>query len=119
MSARELPAPDVTAFRLAALLERYEQDVEELTSGWPDADLHAEASRRLGEMRLLCAGCPVLSVPWVHVLISHTELLHCMWMESPEEAPRGAQRCKAEHLLAVRALRDKCLQQFTRTEHAD
>ena len=69
MSARQLPAPDATAFRLAALLEQYEQDVEELAATWRDAGLYERVSREIDEMRLLCAGLPMLSAPWVHVLI--------------------------------------------------
>jgi hypothetical protein len=117
MSARELPSTDATAFRLAAMLEQYEQDVEELTSTWLDTVLYARISADLREMRLLCAGCPALSVPWVHLLIAHAELMHCMWAARPDggEQPT-AERCKAAHLLATRALRQQCLRHFTGTE---
>lgn len=83
MSARELPAVDAMAFRLAVLLEQYEQDVEELTSTWFDPALYARVSRELGEMRLLCAQLPLLSVQSIDLLISHAELVHCLWTGSP------------------------------------
>lgn len=55
------------AFRLAAMPEKYEEDIEELTSTWLDAVLYARISGDPGEMRVLCAACPSLSVPWVHL----------------------------------------------------
>jgi hypothetical protein len=117
MSACQFPTADTTAFRLAALLEEYEQHVGELTSTWLDAALYARVSREIGEMRLLCAALPLLSVPWVHLLISHAELVHCLWTCPPDgEESHPAERCKAHHLVAIRALRQKCLFHFTRIE---
>lgn len=118
MSAREFPAIDATAFQLAALLEQYEQDVEQLTSTWLDAALYERVCRELGDMRLLCAGLPLLSVPWVNLLISHAELMHCLWRGAPGGgASSPAERCKERHLVAIHTLREKCLGHFSRTEH--
>jgi len=119
MSAREFPAVDAIAFRLAALLEQYEQDVEELTATWWDAKVYERVNQGLSEMRLLCASLPLMSVPWVHVLISHAELVNCLWKraKNPKE-PRSSEDCKAEHLLAVGALRQKCLRHFSRMGRA-
>jgi hypothetical protein len=115
MSAREFPAVDATAFRLAALLEQYEQDVEELTATWWNAEVYERVNQGLSEMRLLCAGLPQMSVAWVHVLISHAELVNCLWRSAtkPQDC-RSPEDCKAEHLLAVGALRQKCLRHFSR-----
>ena len=66
-------------------------------------------------MRVLCAGLPLMSVAWLHVLISHAELVNCLWRSSakPKDC-RTSEDCKEEHLLAVRALRKKCLRHFSR-----
>ena len=119
MSARELPHVAASAFCLAALLEQYEQDVDQLTSTWCDADLYERVNQELGQMRLLCGGLPMLSVAWVHVLISHAELVHCLWRGmAGAKGSRPAEDCKADHLLAVRALRQKCLHHFSRIERS-
>lgn len=119
MSARPLPATDATAFRIAALLEQYEQDVEDLESPWPDVELHARMSRDLDEMRVLCAAVPLLSVPWVHLMISNAEFLHCLRSGPAGGEPSvAARRCKGEHLVAIRALRERCLSNFTRVERS-
>jgi len=117
MSAREFPAADAIAFRLAALLEQYEQDVEELTATSWDAKVYECVNQGLAEMRLLCAGLPLMSVAWVHVLISHAELVNCLWRRAakPKDC-RSTDDCKAEHLLAVGALRQKCLRHLSRLE---
>ena len=118
MSARQLPATDAIAFQLAALLEQYEQSIDDLTSAGFDAALYGRVSRELGDMRLLCARLPLLSVAWVHLLISHAELMHDLWREAPGSAATpAAEHCRARHLLAIRALRQQCLAHFIRTEH--
>ena len=116
MSAREFPPDDATAFRLAALLEQYEQDVEELPFPCLDAAFYQRVSRELGEMRVLCAGLPLLSVPWVHLRISHAELVHGLWSASASGEDSDHERRKAHHQAAIRALRQKCLGHFTRVE---
>lgn len=114
MSARHFSAPATTAFRLAATLEQYEQHLGVLTSNWPDAAIYERVSRELAEMRLLCAGLPQLSVPWMHLQISHTQLVHCLWSSSADAD--FVEGCKALHLAAIRALRGRCLDGFSRVE---
>lgn len=117
MSAHQRTAIDATALRLAALLEQYERDVEELTSTPADTALCVRFRRGVDDIRRLCAACPVLSVPWLHVLISHAELVHCLWPGSSAAADTGvAERCKAHHLVAVRAFRQQCLRHLACTE---
>lgn len=118
MSAPQFRALDAVAFQLAALLEKYEEDVEELASRWPDTTLYTRVSREIDEMRLLCASLPLLSVPWVHLLISHAELMHCLWKCTAGGKSRAAEDCKANHYIAIRALREKCLYHFSRMERS-
>lgn len=116
MSARPLPVADATALRLVALLEQYRQDIEDLKSTWLDAEHYARVSRGLEEMRVLCAGLPMLSVPWMQLMISNAELVNCLWTASASGEVAGVQRCKAEHLVAIHALRDTCHCYFTLVE---
>lgn len=108
MSARQSPSVDATAFRLAALLEQYEEDIEDLTSPWLDCAAYARVTRCMGEMRPLCAGLPLLSVASLQLLITHFELLHCLWNAAGPDAADTRAR-KADHLGAVRTLRSLCL----------
>jgi hypothetical protein len=119
LSAPQFRAIDAAAFQLAALLERYEEHVEQLVLSWLDMDLYAQVGREVDEMRLHCASLPQLSVPWVHLLISHTELIHCLWKCSPAGEPSPLLvECRGKHATAIRDLREKCIYYFSRMERA-
>ena len=114
MAAREFHA-EATAFQIVALLERYEADVEPLVSADIDLDLYARVSGHIDQMRLLCASLPVISVAWVHLLISHTELMHSLWRSPGGETESPAiDRCRSDLFAAARDLRAKCMYQFSR-----
>lgn len=117
MSADQFRSPDVAAFQLAALLENYEEHVEQLTSTSLDGAVHAQVRRELDEMRIVCVRLPLLSVPWLHVLISHAELVQCLWDFAQPGAKSTPDRSKERHLAAIGELRMLCLRQFDRVEY--
>ena len=79
MSVSQAPALSAIAFQLAAALDAYEIEVAEMLRAPEDLDLYQRVSRRMDEMRRYAAALPILSVPWVEVLICHFELTHCLW----------------------------------------
>jgi hypothetical protein len=103
MQIKEFSARVVT-FKLAAALEKYELDLRALADCWLDADAFRRLQQEFGEMRILGASLPRLSVSWVAVLVSRARLLQSM-------CSRGAPAFTAlqEHLAAVEGLRARCL----------
>jgi hypothetical protein len=102
------------AFQLACALERYDEDSAEMVRTWLDMELYAEVSRRVDEMRLHCGSLSRLSVPWVAFLISHSELVFCLWRtsERPSSSCPEVQACVSRHSAAVRDLRESCARLF-------
>jgi hypothetical protein len=94
----------VITFRLAAALEKYELDLRALARTWSDRALFRGLQEQFGELRILGASLPRLSVSWVAVLVSRTRLLQSL-------CSRGAPALAVlqEHLQAVDALRKRCL----------
>jgi hypothetical protein len=103
MNTKQFSARVVT-FKLAAALEKYELDLRALADCWLDADTFRRLQEEFGEMRILGASLPRLSVSWVAVLVSRTRLLQSL-------CDRGAPAFAAlqEHLAAVERLRSRCL----------
>ncbi|HEY0825647.1 MAG TPA: hypothetical protein VGD76_17810 [Ramlibacter sp.] len=119
MAANDRAALEVVAFQLAARLEEYEAECREMVRTWYDADLYEQVSRSVDVMRLHCASIPQLSVPWVALLIAHTELVHCLWKvgaDLPASAPR-MQDCLRGHAAALGRLQERCIWLFSRAEH--
>jgi hypothetical protein len=102
------------AFQLAAALERYDEQSAEMVRTWLDIELYAEVSRRVDEMRGYCGCLSRLSVPWVAFLISHSELVFCLWRSGSR--PCGScpevQACVRKHSAALRDLRQSCVGLF-------
>lgn len=94
----------VVSFRLAAALEKYEMDLRALAADWLDADGLRRLQQDFGEMRILGASLPRLSVSWVAVLVSRTRFLHALC-----EGAAPVRALLDEHLLAVEGLRRLCL----------
>ncbi len=94
----------VVTFKLAAALEKYEMDLRALADSWLDAELCRRLQAEFGELRILGASLPRLSVAWVAVLVSRTRLLQALCGRT---ASAGA--ALHEHLLAVDGLRRRCL----------
>ncbi len=93
----------VITFKLAAALEKYEMDLRVLADTWLDAELCRRLQAEFGELRILGASLPRLSVAWVAVLVSRTRLLQALGGRTSSAA------ALQEHLLAVDGLRKRCL----------
>jgi hypothetical protein len=103
MHIKEFSARVVT-FKLAAALEKYEMDLRALADPWFDPDVFRRLHDQFGELRMLGASLPRLSVSWVAVLVSRTELLHALGQRT---AAAGV--ALQEHLAAVERLHARCL----------
>jgi len=95
----------VVTFKLAAALEKYELDLRALADTWVDAECFRRIQQEFGEMRILGASLPKLSVSWVAVLVSRTRLLQALCSRTAAPAFLVLQ----EHLAAVESLRQRCL----------
>lgn len=104
MRLKQLSAP-VATFKLAAALERYDMRLRALADRSLDLDLVRRVQQEFGELRLLCASLPKLSVSWTAVLLSRSRLLQALCQRT---AP-AASALLHEHLAAVEGLRRRCL----------
>ena len=94
----------VVTFKLAAALEKYEMDLRALADTWLDAELWRRLQAEFGELRILGASVPRHSVAWVAVLVSRTRLLQALCSRTASTAA-----ALHEHLMAVDAMRKRCL----------
>jgi hypothetical protein len=117
MSASQQRALEAIAFELAAATENYEQATDQLVATWLDMELYQSVSRQIDHMRMLSASLPPVSVAWIGLLISHAELIHCLWKCGEKLSPSDdLDRCRAAHSRAVGALREKCVWLFSKIE---
>lgn len=111
MSAVQREAAQASALRVVAALETYEQQVRRLAAEWLDIELYHSASAEIERIRAACAKLPQVSVAWVDLLISHAELVHCLWRSGqPQGASAAAlvQQRLHEHLASIAALAERC-----------
>jgi len=94
----------VVTFKLAAALEKYEMDLRALADTWRDPELFRRIHEQFGELRILGASLPRLSVGWVAVLVSRGRLLQALCSRTVPAVP-----VLHEHLAAVEVLRKGCL----------
>lgn len=111
MSASQTPAMRATAIQAADALERYKLHVGRLAATWLDMELYGTVSAEIDEIQRYCRTVPALSLPWVALLISHAELIHCLWRSS--QPGRGVpwedrQRSLADHLASIDVLKERC-----------
>lgn len=95
----------VVTFKLAAALEKYEMDLRALAESWLDPELFRRLQEEFGELRILGASLPRLSVSWVAVMVSRTKLLQALCSRTGP----GLGAVLQEHLAAVEGLRKRCL----------
>lgn len=100
----------VVAFKLAAALEKYEMELRALATDWFDTGRFRRLQQEFGELRILGASLPRLSVSWVAVLVSRTRFLQAV---GDRAAPVRA--VLEAHLAAVEGLRQRCLQSIGAT----
>lgn len=94
----------VITFKLAAALEQYEEDLRRLAETWLDPWLFRRIQQEFGELRILGASLPKLSVSWVAVLVSRAHLLDAICSRTG-----SALSALQEHLSAVESVRHRCL----------
>jgi hypothetical protein len=110
MTASECQPEQPTALEVEAALDRYERHVRELVQTWLDMDLYREVSVEIDAIRACCAAVPELSVPWVALLISHADLVHCLWRSGQpgqRVAQRELQQRLDDHVRCIRALAER------------
>ena len=103
MHIKEFSARVVT-FKFAAALEKYEMDLRALAEPWIEPEVFRRLHEQFGELRMLGASLPRLSVSWVAVLVSRTKLLHALG-----QCTAAAGLALHEHLAAVERLHARCL----------
>jgi len=112
MSAAHAPVLDAIAMQLVGALDRYEGDVATMLDTWLDMDIYRQVSDQVEEIRLCSSALPQVSVPWVELLIAHTELVHCLWRQQFDSAEKHIAACaelRARHGECVATLRARCL----------
>jgi hypothetical protein len=117
MSASQASALDVISFQLAAALDTYDQDLEEMVETWLDMDLYGKVSDEIEEIRRYSAALPQLSVPWVELLIAHGELVHSLWRLRFQEVESDRERLaevRDRHTACVRSLKARCVRMLAR-----
>jgi hypothetical protein len=97
------------AFQLIAALEKYEHDLLPLAKGY-DPERYANLSRQFEELRLFAASLPELSVPWVAMLISRTEMTFALFKAQQAQKRGGGEQATflEKHRFAVEELRGSC-----------
>lgn len=110
MSGCDCQAVNAAAEDLGTWLGTYEAHVRQLVFTWLDMDLYHTVSAEIDAIRSLCADLPELSVPWVALLVSHAELVHCLWRRGqPGQRPGSGelQQRMQEHLQCIAALEER------------
>ncbi|RYF13853.1 MAG: hypothetical protein EOO30_20075 [Comamonadaceae bacterium] len=110
MTGSECQATQAAATEVEAALDAYERHVRRLVRTWLDMDLYRTVSAEIDDLRSCCAALPQLSTCWVALLISHADLVHCLWRSSQagERVSREElQHRLEEHLDCIHALADR------------
>jgi hypothetical protein len=110
MAESECQATQAAATEVEAALDVYERHVRRLVLTWLDMDLYRTVSAEIDDLRSCCTALPELSTAWVALLISHADLVHCLWRSSqPGErvSREELQRRLDEHLDCIQALGDR------------
>jgi hypothetical protein len=109
MSGMDRGIEQATAVRLAAALEQYDTRYAEMVRTWLDMELYAAVSALVHEMGHCASWLPLLSLPWTAFLISHSELVFCLWRAgSGNSRSPEVQACARHHSVTLRNLRQCC-----------
>ena len=97
------------ATRLAAALEQYDKQCEEMVRTWLDMDRYVAVSALVDEIRMYCGSLPGVSAAWVAFLISHCDLVFCLYQVGSgcSGSPEVQARVR-HHAVAQRNLRQSC-----------
>jgi hypothetical protein len=111
MSETERAAQHAMAIEVVVFLRTYERHILQLVATWFDMPLYQAVSSEIDEIRACCASLPETSVAWVGVLISHADLVHCLWRSSQAHGKPAADEIQSrlsEHLACIATLAHDC-----------
>ena len=99
------------ALDLAAALDQYEQDVEDLLHAWPDPGRYRRVTDSLEKVRRCAAVLPRLTIPTVELLIAHAELAQGLWDRTDWSSTleESVWPIAEQHRARVFSLREACL----------
>ncbi len=105
------------AFRLAAALERYQADFDQLVETWFDWNRCRTVIRELDDIGKLRGALPQLAADMTDLVMRHVELLRSLVRTATCAEPAAANEITAlvgRHRAAIESLRNKCLRLITR-----
>lgn len=105
------------AFRLAAALERYQAEFDQLVESWFDWNRCRMVMREIDGIDKLRGALPQLAADMTEVVMRHVEVLRSLWRGSVCAEPGAASEIRAllgRHRAAIESLRSKCLRLITR-----
>jgi hypothetical protein len=94
------------AFKVAAILESYQLQIEKLAADWRNRRLYRAVTAQLDEISGLLGAFPQLAVDMVEVVVCHVRLLHLLQADGGGPAVSEVQ---LRQLDAVRTMRRKTL----------
>jgi hypothetical protein len=112
MSASSAPAMRAVALQLAAALDRYQQDFDDMLGAGSDSIHYRQVTRELHDIRQMKGSLPELSEEMADVLIRHVETMHGVW--NVQLHPSQSHLCnirmlRFRHRQAVDAMRRACI----------
>lgn len=119
MSASHAPALDAIAFQLAAVLDRYDEDVGRMVDTWLDMELYGSVSEQVEQIRMFSVTMSELSVFWVELLIAHAELVHSLWrlrLRADAADLENLRQLRERHAYCVASLKSRVLRVLCRHE---
>ncbi len=105
------------AFRLAAALERYQAEFDQLLESWFDWNRCRMVMREIDDIDKLRGALPQLAADLTDVVMRHVEVLRSLFRGSVCAEPGAASDIPAligRHRAAIESLRSKCLRLITR-----
>jgi len=113
-----IPELSVVAFLLAAALERYQANWDQLIESWFDRQRCDMVNQELDEIRKLRAALPQLGADMMEVMMRHAQLLRSLVKAATAEGGAASQvaALRQKHRSAIEAMRGKCLRLFARDD---
>lgn len=121
MSAAASNALDAIGLQLLAALDSYEADVAAMIASWPDLERYHAVSEQVENIRMYSSALQDVRVQWVEVLITHAELVHCLWKAQygQPDGAQGLEDVRVHHADAVLTLRNRCLRAMARAQQPE
>jgi hypothetical protein len=99
------------AFRVAAVLESYQLQIERLVADWRNRPLYRSVTAQLDEVGSLLGAFPQLAVDMVEVVVCHAKLLNLL--QSHPTAGDAVQQLQSRQFEAVACIRRKTLRMLS------